>query len=81
MAKKPADTLTAIAGLGVELAVISDKLDKLAGRVCTSERRIDESKGIPLHMIQVKEEISQLREMLARMEARQDRSWWSWFGC
>lgn len=81
MAKKPAkipsDSLTAIAGLGVELAILSDKVDAVADRVRTSEKRLDEAKSMPLHLIQVKQDIGDLKEAIARIEATVNRRpWW-----
>ena len=42
--KKGGDELTALAGLGVELAVISDRVDALAARAAAAEKRLDDAK-------------------------------------
>jgi hypothetical protein len=75
VAKKPArvptDTLTAIAGLGVEISLLADKVDAIATRVVAAEKKLDDAKGLKLHLIEVKEELIDLKSALSPA-----RPWW-----
>lgn len=79
---KRADTTIEIAELGIELSLLAKRVDALTARMDTSEKRHDEAKWMPLHLITANQLIEGLKadvERLAR-NCTPSRPWWRFWG-
>lgn len=82
MAKKTSpknpDSTVALAELGVELSMLAKRVDALAARMDTSDRRHDEAKWMPLHLITANQQIEGLKADVERLtrNCATHKAWW-----